>query len=124
MQPNLENFCLKQDNGSDLNFSGRLFSECSWVDENTKELVKQKLYVTAENDQVYYIVRSAGEKKTRHAYRYSVEGENCIINNGKDKVSLQFDTLMQAVRGMLGVAEGEVPTLNEIEAEERKIMNS
>ena len=124
MQATLENFCLKQDNGSDLNFRGRLFSECSWVDETTNELVKQKLYVTADNDQVYYMVRSQGDKKTRHAYRYSVDGDNCVINNGKDVVSLQFNELMHVMRGMIGVAEGEVPSLTEIdEAEERKIMN-
>ena len=124
MQPTLENFSLKQDNGGDLNFRGRLFSECPWVDESTNELVKQKLYVTAENDQVYYMVRSSGDKKTRHAYRYSVDGDNCIVNNGKDVVSLHFNELMQVMRGMIGVAEGEVPTLSEIDAaEESKIMN-
>ena len=59
MQKNMEEICLKHDNGSDLQFRGRLFSECSWYDEEHGMLTRQKLYVTDNNEQVYYIVRSS-----------------------------------------------------------------
>ena len=124
MQPTMENISLKQDNGSDLNFRGRLFSECSWFEENVNELVKQKLYITEENDQIYYVVRSQGEKKTRHCYRYSVDGETCLVKNGSNTVALPFDQLMLAVQGMIGAEDGEIPTIGEIDDVERKIMNS
>ena len=55
MQKNMEEICLKHDNGSDLQFRGRLFSECSWYDEEHGMLTRQKLYVTDNNEQVYYI---------------------------------------------------------------------
>ncbi len=116
VQKDLEDICLKQDNGADFTFRGRLFSECSWFDEEQNALTRQKLYVTDTNDQVYYIVRKCGQQSTRHAYRLAVSGENCVINNGKGEMTLQFDMLMQAVRGLCGMAAAEAtPTLNTVE---------
>lgn len=57
-------------------------------------LTRQKLYVTENNEQVYYIVRSSGQDRSRHAYRLSVRGDNCIIYNGVTEMALQFDMLM------------------------------
>lgn len=50
MQKNMEEICLKHDNGSDVQFRGRLFSECSWYDEEHGMLTRQKLYVTDKNE--------------------------------------------------------------------------
>ena len=111
----MEDICLKQDNGSDLRFRGRLFSECSWFDEEHSMLTRQKLYVTDNNEQVYYIVRSAGQKHTRHAYRLSVQGENCVIDNGNSEMTMQFDMLMMAVRGLCGLEAGATPSLEMVE---------
>ena len=111
----MEDICLKQDNGSDLRFRGRLFSECSWFDEEHSMLTRQKLYVTDNNEQVYYIVRSAGEERTRHAYRLSVQGENCVIDNGHSEMTMQFDMLMMAVRGLCGLEAGATPSLEMVE---------
>ena len=115
MPKNLENVCLKQDQGGDVNFRGRLFSECSWFDDETKQLVRQKLYVTEDNEQVYSIVRSAGENKSHHVYRFSVKGDNCVIVAGKNETVLPFPMLMHVVREICGLEEDEVPTLAEME---------
>lgn len=111
----MEDICLKQDNGSDLTFRGRLFSECSWFDEEHSMLTRQKLYVTDNNEQVYYIVRSSGQERTRHAYRLSVHGENCTIDNGHSEMTMQFDMLMTAVRGLCGLEADATPSLEMVE---------
>ena len=64
----MEEICLKQDNGCDFRFCGRLFSECSWYDDGQGILTRQKLYVTTDNGQIYYIVRSGGQTRSRHAW--------------------------------------------------------
>ena len=59
---NLAEICLKVDGCEDFVFKGRIFSECSWYDEEFGIQTRQKLYVTDTSDQVYYIVRSGAEK--------------------------------------------------------------
>lgn len=115
VQKTLESISLKHDNGSDFSFRGRLFSECSWFDEENGTLTRQKLYVTDTNEQVYYIVRSRGQQRTRHAYRLAVKGESCTIFNGVTEMSLPFDMLMLAVRGLCGLDAAATPTLGQVE---------
>lgn len=115
VQKTLEDICLKHDNGSDLCFRGRLFSECSWFDDEHQIMTRQKLYVTDKNEQVYYIVRSHGQERSRHAYRLTVDGETCVIYNGRSEMSLQFDMLMLAVRGLCGLDDEATPTLGQVE---------
>ncbi|MDD2966338.1 MAG: hypothetical protein PHN64_02430 [Desulfovibrionaceae bacterium] len=111
----MESVCLQHDNGADLTFRGRLFSECSWFDEESGTLTRQKLYVTDSNEQVYYIVRGAGKQRVRSAYRVSVQGETCFIHNGSQEMALQFDMLMLAVRALCGLKDNEaMPSLENV----------
>ena len=112
---NMEHVCLKHDNGADIAFSGRLFAESSWYDEENDTLTRQKLYVTEQHDQVYYIVSGSGSRRSRRAYRVSVMGDHCIIHNGATEMTLQFDMLMLAVRGLCGLDAGATPTLSMVE---------
>ena len=114
-QKTMEDICLKQDNGCDFVFSGRLFSECSWYDESQGTLTRQKLYVTANNEQIYYIVRSSGPERSRHAYKLFMRGDVCVIHNGATEMALQFDMLMLAVRGLCGLDSGATPSLSMVE---------
>lgn len=115
VQKPMDDICLKHDNGADLRFRGRLFSECSWFDEESGTLTRQQLYMTDTREQVYYIVRSRGQERTRHAYRLSVHGETCVIHNGCAEMVLQLDMLMLAVRGLCGLDESSAPTLGMVE---------
>lgn len=115
MPGNMENICLKHDNGEDLRFQGRLFSECSHFDEDSGTLTRQQLYLTDTNDQVYYIVRIEDQKRTRHAYRLAIEGDTCVINNGRSEITLKFDMLMLAVRALCGLDAGATPSLEMVE---------
>ena len=114
-QKSMEDICQKHDNGCDFTFRGRLFSECSWYDEALGMLTRQKLYVTDRNEQVYYIVRSCGQERTRHAYRLTMRGDTCIIHNGVTEIALKFDMLMLAVRGLCGLDAGATPSLSMVE---------
>lgn len=111
----MEHVCLKHDNGADIAFCGRLFAESSWYDEESGTLTRQKLYVTDQHDQVYYIVSGTGSQRSRRAYRLSVMGDHCIIYNGATEITLQFDMLMLAVRGLCGLDAGATPTLSMVE---------
>lgn len=111
----MEEICLKNDNGSDMSFRGRLFSECSWYDEDHKTMTRQKLFVTDSNEQVYYIVRSRGRDHSRHAYRLKMDDGFCVINDGKNEICMQFDLLMLAVRGLCGLEDGATPSLSVVE---------
>ncbi len=115
MAGNMEDICLKHDNGEDLRFQGRLFSECSHFDEEENSLTRQQLYTTDSGDQVYYIVRTFGQKRTRHAYRLSVKDDICVINNGNAKIALKLDMLMLAVRALCGLNADAMPSVEVIE---------
>ena len=116
MPKNMEEICLKQDSGEELRFTGRLFSESSWFDEDTGELTRQQLFTCENGEQIYYIIRSRGrEARSRRAYRMFIEGDRCIINNGMGEITLNFDMLMLAVRGLCGLSEDAVPSLSMVE---------
>lgn len=115
MPGNMENINLKHDNGEDLRFQGRLFSECSHFDEDNNSLTRQQLYVTDSGEQIYYIVRGNGPERSRHAYRLSVKDDNCVINNGRTEITLQFDMLMLAVRALCGLDADATPSLEMVE---------
>lgn len=115
MPENMETICLKHDNGDDLRFQGRLFSECSHFDEDTGTLTRQQLYATESGEQIYYIVRATGHERTRHAYRLAVAGNKCHIRSGTTEIVLEFDLLMLAVRALCGLEAESTPSLEMIE---------
>ena len=123
MPKNIEDICLKRDNGSEFTFRGRLFSECSWFDEENGAFTRQKLYITENNEQVYYIIRTVGHERTSSIYQMSVQGDSCTISNGKTEVKLQFNMLMQAVRGLCGLNAEATPSLENVEEIMRKAAN-
>lgn len=115
MQDTLENISLKHDNGEDMRFRGRLSSECSWYDEEHGVLCRQKLYVTENKDQIYYIMRTGAEEHSRRAYRLKVQDETCIIHNGKAEVRMPIALLMLAVRGLCGMDARSASSLAMVE---------
>ena len=115
MQDTLENISLKHDNGEDMRFRGSLSSECSWYDEEHGVLCRQKLYVTENKDQIYYIMRTGAEEHSRRAYRLKVQDQTCIIHNGKAEVRMPITLLMLAVRGLCGMDARNATSLAMVE---------
>ena len=80
------NVVLHLDNGAEMQFSGRPFAGGSWFDDETGELTRQKLYTTESGEHVYSIVTGKGQQRSRRAYRVSLHGEACTINDGRTEM--------------------------------------
>lgn len=105
---------LQLDNGTTMNFNGRQFAGGSWFDEEDGVLTRQSLYVTSENEHVYSIITGKGNQRSRRAYRVSLDGETCTINNGRQEMTIELDMLMLAVRALAGL-EGDAASVDAVE---------
>lgn len=111
----MEQVSLKLDNGGEMNFKGRLFSESSWYDEDEASLTTQKLYVTDSHEQVYSVVSGDKNAKERRAYKINMHGDSCTVNNGITEMTLPFDMLMLAVRSLCRLEDDATPSLETVE---------
>lgn len=98
----MENIALELENGSRFTFSGRLFAEAVWEDEESGVLTHHKLYVTDQHNHVYVVVRKAGKKSLIHAYRVSVKGDRCMLFDGRRTMELPVSMLLHAARELCG----------------------
>ena len=98
-----EHITLNSDNGVDLQFNGRLFSESSYYDEDSATLTRLRLYLTDKNEQVYSIVSGTGREKTRRHYVVAQEGDLYRISNGVQTLRLPLDILFASVFGLCGI---------------------
>lgn len=103
---NMEKIVLANDHGGELKFRGRIFSECSYYDEENNAITRQRLYVTDKGEQVYYITTDSDSNKERRAYLLRIEGEHCAINNGLLEITLRTDLLMASMRTLCGFNQG------------------
>ncbi|OMQ04347.1 hypothetical protein BW722_03505 [Lawsonia intracellularis] len=114
-QNTFKNIVLRLDNGTEMSFLGRQFAGGAWYDEETNILTRQHLYVTDTNEHIYSIVSIDGGKKSTRAYRVKLYGNQCILNNGRTEMILEFEMLMVAVRALTGIDKEDTPSLNIIE---------
>ncbi len=114
-QAPLEDISLTLDNGISMSFRGRQFAGGSWFDEESNVLTRQNLYVTDNNEHVYSIVTGSGKQRSRRAYRVTLQGDTCIINDGRNEMTIGYDMLMLAVRSLTGLDQDATPTLEMIE---------
>lgn len=98
-----ERIVLFNDNGVELRFNGRLFSESSYYDEDSASLTRLRLYVSDQNEQVYSIVSGTGTEKTRRYYVVAQEGDAYRISNGTHALRLPLDLLFASVFGLCGI---------------------
>lgn len=98
----LEHVVLPNDGKADFCFTGRLFSECSWFDDESGIMTRQKLFTTTDNEQVYYIITLQNSQRSRRAYGLRLRGELCTIFDGVTEMTIQLQSLMLAVRSLCG----------------------
>lgn len=101
----MEQIVLENDTGANLSFTGKLYAEHSFYDEETQALTQQRLYVTNSGDQAYSVVTSDGKSKEKRAYIIKREGQLCKINNGLFDVTVSANDLLAVVRGLCGMTE-------------------
>ncbi len=109
----VESFTLQNDVGSDFSFTGRLFSEASFFDEESGGITRMKLFVTSDSRMVYHIVSGAGEEKSRRLYVLQSENGLCRINNGRHDFTLPADMLFAAVFGLCRINPDQAEDLRE-----------
>lgn len=103
---NMEQIELQNTYGGKIAFRGRIFSECSYYDEESKTLTRQRLYVTDNGEQVYSIVSGSGASKEHRVYLLRVDGDECVINNGSCEIAVRKELLMASMRTLCGFNEG------------------
>lgn len=108
---------LHSDNGAELNFRGRLFSESSHYDEESGSLTRLRLFETENGEHVYSIVSGSGAAKARRHYIVAPEGEFYRISDGIQTLRLPLELLFASVFGLCGIdparAEELKPVLEE-----------
>jgi hypothetical protein len=101
----MEHITLENDTGASVTFTGKLFAEHSFYDEESGVLMQQKLYVTQDGDQAYSVVSSDGKTKEKRAYLIKRMGHLCKINNGLFDVTVNANDLLAVVRGLCGLTD-------------------
>ena len=110
-----EDITLSLDNGVQMKFRGRQFAGGSWFDEEQGVLTRQTLFVTDTHEHVYAIVSGSGRQRSRRAYRVTLQGDTCTIDNGRQTMTIQYDMLMLAVRALTGLDKDATPTWEMVE---------
>lgn len=98
-----EKIFLRSDNGAELYFCGRLYSESSYYDEETATITRLRLFVTDAGEQVYSIVSGSGADKTRRHYTAVQDGDMYRFSNGVQTLTLPLDMLFASVFGLCGI---------------------
>lgn len=111
----LENVSLSNDGKEDFCFTGRLFSECSWFDEESETMTRQKLFITEKNEQVYYIMTARHGQRSHRVYGLRLCGNQCTMFDGLTKITMQLPLLMLAVRSLCGFDKASERVLAHIE---------
>ena len=114
-QASFEEISLPLDNGANMTFRGRQFAGGSWFDEENNMLTRQNLYVMNSNEHVYSIVTGSGKQRNRRAYRVVLQGDACVIHDGRNEMTIAFDMLILAVRSLTGLGPDAGPSMDVIE---------
>lgn len=98
-----EQIFLRSDNGAEIYFRGRLYSESSHYDEVSATLTRLRLFITDSQEMVYSIVAGSGTGKTRRHYVLAPEGDLYRISDGIHSLVLPLEMLFAAVFGLCGI---------------------
>lgn len=106
-----ESVVLHSDNGRSLHFEGRLFSESSFYDNATKTLTRLRLFAMEDGAQVYSVVSSQGNQKSRRHYILRPHLDVCEISDGAQTLTVPIEMLFASVFGLCGIDPSLAETL-------------
>ena len=101
----MEQITLDNETGANICFTGRLYAEHSFYDEEAGVLTQQKLFITEKGHQAYSVISSDGRTKEKRAYLIKREGHLCRINNGLFDVTVNARDILAVVKGLCGLTE-------------------
>lgn len=102
---------LHNDQGGEIVFEGYSYAETSFYDDRTGVLTKQELYALEDGRQAFSIVSVAGDKRSRRAYMVERDGEMCRIDDGRGKLSVPMESIMDFARMLLEIDADSVRRL-------------
>lgn len=120
----MERVSLKSDNGSTLEFSGYIFSETSYYEDETRTLTRLRLYLDDTGCQVYSIIANDGETTSRRHYRVRPLAEVCEMSDGVNTLTLPSDMLFAAVFGLCGIDPARAGSLRPAFEESLRCINA
>lgn len=98
-----ETICLRSDNGTELSFRGRMFSESAYYDEEHASLTRLRLFLHEDGTHVYSIISGAGAEKNRRHYIVARDGDMCRMSDGRQILVVPMALLFSAVFGLCGI---------------------
>ncbi|WP_320171433.1 hypothetical protein [Maridesulfovibrio sp.] len=90
----LRRVTLENDFGGAISFTGKLENESLHFNENTGELVSEKIYSTEQGRTGYSVVNGDGIKRERRAYLLEDQGEVCMVSNGSILLGLETENML------------------------------
>ena len=108
------NVVLHSDNGSELLFSGYIYSESSHFYEETGTLVRLRLFITEAKALVYSFVFTTGLEKQKYHYTVKKEGDLCRLSDGIQTIMLPVEMLHNAVFSLCVVSAEEAEELRPV----------
>ncbi len=90
----LKRVTLENDFGGQISFTGKLENDSLNFDENTGELVSEKIYSTEQGRTGYSVVNGDGIRRERRAYLLEDQGETCMVSNGSLLLGLDTENLL------------------------------
>ena len=110
-----EEISLPLDNDTRMTFLGRQYAGGSWFDEESNTLTRQNLYVMDSGEHVFSIITGSGQQRSRRAYRVVLDGDTCVIHDGRNEITIGYDMLILAVRSLTGLDQDAAPGMDMIE---------
>lgn len=120
----MEHVSLKSDNGSVLRFSGYVYSETSYYEDETRTLTRLRLYLDDTGCQVYSIITNDGEATSHRHYRVMPLGDTCRMSDGLHTLTLPTDALFAAVFGLCGIDPARAGSLRPAFEESLRCINA
>lgn len=105
---------LENDFGGQISFTGKLENESLNYNEQSRELVSEKIYVTEQGRTGYCVATGKGNERQRRAYLLEDQGETCMVSNGSILLGLDIDNLLTFFCAALAEEAGQY-SQNELE---------
>lgn len=85
---------LENDFGGQISFTGKLENESLNYNEDSGELVSEKIYSTEQGRSGYSVVNGDGLRRERRAYLLEDQDETCMVSNGSILLGLDTENLL------------------------------
>ena len=114
---------LPNDEGTDISFCGKLYSETAFYDEDSGSITRVKMFLTDDSRHVYSFVSGSPAEKSRRAYTLRFEDELCFLGNGTQEMPLPVDMLLDTVFSLCHLDPAEGDAIRTLLEDSRKAVN-